>query len=103
MSEVADDRHRLTTMSRLGDLRDLITANRGRLRVVLWVVVAAAAVGVAVYLSTVDLDGDDGEGPFEGSFFLGLIPWIMVVLVGWLTLRWLQRSQQRRRARNRDT
>ncbi len=87
-------------MSGLGDLRERIAANRGRLRALLWVVAAAAAAAVAVYLSTVDLDGDEGEGPFEGSFFLGLIPWIVVVLVGWLTLRWLQRSQQRRRSRS---
>lgn len=90
-------------MSAPGDPRELIAANRGRLRVVLVVLAAAAAIGLAIYLSTVDLDGRDGQGLFEGGFFIGLVPWIVVALVGWLALRWLQRARQRRRARDRDS
>jgi len=90
-------------MSVPGDPRRLIAANRGRLKVLLLVLAAAAAIGVAIYLSTLDLDGRDGEGLFEGGFFTGLIPWIVVVLVGWLALRWIQRAQQRRRAHDRDS
>lgn len=87
---------RTTACARIRDeLRAIATTHGGKVKLAWRAGLVVVLIGLLIYLSTLDFGDDPQSDSFEGEFFLGLISWVVIVVVGVVVVRWIRRTARR--------